>query len=204
MSKRERNKAQNRAAILAAGREVFAELGYGAASVRDIIRRTDLASGTFYNYFPDKESVFRAIMDEIATATFALVREARERATTVEEFVEDGFRAYFESLTSDPMTFAIVSRNAGTIRSMFDEPMFGVGVTQLEEDMRAAIVRGDLPDIDVELMAASMAGAAIEIGTRITQEDGAADLDRAVSFVSELFLGGIARMAAQRATVTSG
>ena len=52
--KREATKAANRAAILAAARVVFADIGFGAASVRDIIRRTDLATGTFYNYFPDK------------------------------------------------------------------------------------------------------------------------------------------------------
>jgi AcrR family transcriptional regulator len=64
--KRDRTKAQNRAAILGAAREVFAELGYDAAGVRDITRRTDLASGTFYNYFPDKEAVFREVLDESA------------------------------------------------------------------------------------------------------------------------------------------
>ena len=62
--KREATKAANRAAILAAARVVFADIGFGAASVRDIIRRTDLATGTFYNYFPDKESVLREILDE--------------------------------------------------------------------------------------------------------------------------------------------
>jgi AcrR family transcriptional regulator len=56
--RRERTKAANRASILDAAREVFAEHGYEAASVRDIIRGTDLASGTFYNYFPDKDAIF--------------------------------------------------------------------------------------------------------------------------------------------------
>src|SRR5205085_12006715 len=37
--KRERNKAANRAAILSAAREVFADIGYGASSIRDIVRR---------------------------------------------------------------------------------------------------------------------------------------------------------------------
>jgi AcrR family transcriptional regulator len=64
--RREQTKAHNRAAILAAAREVFAQLGYDAAGVRDVIRRTDLASGTFYNYFPDKEAVFRAVIDDSA------------------------------------------------------------------------------------------------------------------------------------------
>ena len=79
-SKRERNKAANRAAILQAGREVFVEIGFGAANVRDIIRRTDLAAGTFYNYFPDKESVFRALVEESAEEIRVRAREARRRA----------------------------------------------------------------------------------------------------------------------------
>src|SRR5439155_26452791 len=51
--RREATKQANRPAILDAARDVFAQLGYGAATVRDIVRRTDLATGTFYNYFPD-------------------------------------------------------------------------------------------------------------------------------------------------------
>ena len=55
----------NRDAILDAARDVFAEIGYGGTMVRDIIRRTNLASGTFYNYFNSKEAVFNALSDEI-------------------------------------------------------------------------------------------------------------------------------------------
>ena len=32
---------------------------------------TDLATGTFYNYFPDKEAVFRAVVREVVIATNA-------------------------------------------------------------------------------------------------------------------------------------
>ena len=65
--KREQTKIQNRQLILDAARQVFAELGYGATTVRDIIRATPLASGTFYNYFKSKEEVFQAIRDEVAS-----------------------------------------------------------------------------------------------------------------------------------------
>ena len=59
VGKREQTKVQNRQAILDAAREVFGELGYEAATVRDIIRRTGLAAGTFYNYYRSKEEVER-------------------------------------------------------------------------------------------------------------------------------------------------
>ena len=102
VGKRERTKAANREAILVAARRVFSDLGYGAASVRDIVRETDLATGTFYNYFPDKESVLRALVDEITGEARARVRAARTAATTLEGFVAGGFRAYFEFLAEDP------------------------------------------------------------------------------------------------------
>ena len=48
--------------------------------MRDIIRRTDLATGTFYNYFPDKESVLREILDETTGEIRVRVRAARRGA----------------------------------------------------------------------------------------------------------------------------
>ena len=51
--------------ILAAAKRVFADKGYEAATVSDIIRGTDLASGTFYNYFRSKDEIASAISHEI-------------------------------------------------------------------------------------------------------------------------------------------
>ncbi|MEA2275882.1 MAG: hypothetical protein QOI62_696 [Solirubrobacteraceae bacterium] len=191
--KRERTKAANRAAILAAGREVFSELGYGASSVRDVVRRTDLATGTFYNYFPDKEAVLRALVDEIATEARARVRSARLAASSVDGFVADGFRAYFEFLAGDRDTLALMRRNAGTIRTMFDEPALGAGVDELRADLQAGIDAGALPAHDADLMAAAMVGAAVEVGLRMVERD-PPDVEGAAAFVTDVFLGAFERM----------
>ena len=73
------NRKNNRDAILDAARDVFAEIGYGGTTVRDIIRRTNLASGTFYNYFDSKEAVFNALSDEIGMELRQLLRDVRQR-----------------------------------------------------------------------------------------------------------------------------
>ena len=146
--KREATKAANRAAILDAAREVFAEIGFGAASVRDIIRRTDLATGTFYNYFPDKESILVEILDETAEEVRARVRAARRGATSIEDFVRGGFEAYFRFLASDPLTLELLRRNAGTIRGLFDEPSVGAGTEELRDDLEAGIAAGVFPPHD--------------------------------------------------------
>ena len=188
--KREQTKAANRAAILAAARRVFCELGYGAATIRDIVRETDLATGTFYNYFPDKESVLHALLDQAAAEIRTRVREARKSSRTVEEFVEGGFRAYYGYLVEDPETFGLLRRNAGTIRSMFDEPTVGAGVEELRDDLAAGKRSGLLPDHDVEYMAAAMVGAGFEVAVRMLERD-PPDVDGAVAFVTRIFLAGL-------------
>jgi AcrR family transcriptional regulator len=191
--KREQTKVANRAAILAAARRVFSDMGYGAASVRDIVRGTDLATGTFYNYFPDKETVLRALVDEIAVEARARVRAARMAATSVEGFVADGFRAYFEFLVEDPETVALMRRNAGTIRTMFDEPALGAGIEELRADLEAAVATGRIPHHDADLMAAAMVGAAVEVGLRMVERE-PLDVEGAVALVTNVFLGAFERM----------
>jgi len=191
--KREATKAANRLAILVAGRSVFGELGYGAASVRDIVRHTDLATGTFYNYIPDKESVLRALVDEIATEARARVHAARLAADSPAGFVAGGFRAYFEFLAEDRETLALMRRNAGTIRAMFDEPALGAGMEELRADLQAGVASGALPPHDADLMAAAMVGAGVEVGLRMVDRD-PPDVESAVAFVTDVFLGAFDRM----------
>jgi AcrR family transcriptional regulator len=191
--RRAATKAANRAAILAAARTVFAELGYGGATVRDVIRRTDLASGTFYNYFPDKESLFRAVLEETAAKVRARVQAARQEAGSLEEFVWAGYHEYFGLLASDPEAFALMRRNSGTIRTMFDEPIFGAGIDELAADLRAAMSLGIVPQLDVDYMAAAMVGAALEVGVAMVRRD-PPDVDGATRFATQVFLGGIERL----------
>lgn len=193
VGKREQTKAANRSAILDAALQVFGELGYGAATVRDIVRRTDLATGTFYNYFPDKESVLHALLGDAATEARILVRAARRSSTDLESFVESGFRAYFGYLASDPLLFEMLRRNAGTIRAMYDEPVIGAGTVELAEDLRAGIAAGLIPELDAEYMARAMVGAAFEIAVLMLERE-PVDVDGAVAFISRLFLGGVQQL----------
>ncbi len=193
VGKRELTKAANRAALLRAGSEAFAELGYGAASVRDIVRRTELATGTFYNYFPDKESVLREIVEGVAEQVRARARAARQESSDLAGFVAGGFRAYYEVLAADRRFFELLRRNAGTIRAMFDEPTFFAGYEELEEDLRAAAAAGALPPVDVGYLAGAMVGAGFEVAVLMLDRE-PPDVEGAVAFVTALFLGGIERL----------
>ncbi|MDX6682845.1 MAG: hypothetical protein QOG94_2884 [Solirubrobacteraceae bacterium] len=197
LGRREATKLANRAAIISAARRVFAEMGYGSATVRDVVRRTDLASGTFYNYFPDKESLFRVVLEESAVEVRARVRAARRQAQSLEEFVAAGYREYFGFLASDPEAFELMRRNSGTIRAMFDEPIFGAGVEELAADLRAAIAVGIVPELDAEYMAAAMVGAALEVGVTMVRRE-PPDVEGATRFATTVLLGGMERLGRER------
>jgi AcrR family transcriptional regulator len=192
--RRELTKAANRAAILAAAREVFAEEGYGAASVRDIIRRTELASGTFYNYFPDKDAIFVALIAETGEEARRRVRAARRSARTAEEFVEGGYRAFFEFIVEDPERFAFMRRNLDTMRNRFGDAVLPAGTEELAEDLRAAIEAGHLPPVDVEYCAHAMIAVGLELGARLAERC-PPDVEGATRFASALFVGALERAA---------
>jgi AcrR family transcriptional regulator len=191
--KRERTKQANRHAILEAASRVFVEMGYGAATVRDIIRGTDLAAGTFYNYFPDKESVFRALMEDAAVRARERVRAGRLKGRTPAEFVRFGYLAYFEFMAEDPVSFDLIRRNAGTVRTLFDEPQLLAGTEELRADLDEAVTSGLLPAMDTEYVAAAMVGVGFEVAMRMMQRD-EVDPERAADFATTLFLGGLDRL----------
>jgi AcrR family transcriptional regulator len=195
VGRREHTRAANRAAILAAARELFSVGGYDAVSVRDIVRRTDLASGTFYNYFPDKHSIFRALVEETASEGRGRVRAARRGGSGAEGFIEGGFGAYFEFIASDPRTFVFLRRNAGTIREHFGDAFLPAGLAELEEDLRAAIESGQLPPLDLAYCARAMLAVALEVGEELLSRD-PPDIQGATRFVGALFSGGLERLTA--------
>ncbi|HXB51539.1 MAG TPA: helix-turn-helix domain-containing protein [Rhizomicrobium sp.] len=185
-SRREQTKIQNRETILAAARQVFAQLGFAAATVRDIIRATPLASGTFYNYFKSKEEVYQALRDEVALKVRPRLRDARRTAASREEFLAASFRAFF----------AFVAENRGETpqvpeRFRMDSPEVLEGFAELREDISAAVARGFLPATDVGELSAALTGVAFELAERVKA---GADVEATTQFATRLFLGGLAAL----------
>jgi AcrR family transcriptional regulator len=54
---------RSRAQILNAALKLFSHHGYGATSVQDIAEKAKVSKGNVYHHFPDKETIFRALLD---------------------------------------------------------------------------------------------------------------------------------------------
>ncbi len=59
-----RRRARVRADLLAAARQVFTTHGYHDATITEVIQLADVATGTFYLQFRDKEQLFVAVVEQ--------------------------------------------------------------------------------------------------------------------------------------------
>ena len=132
--------------------------------------------------------MLRALVDEIAVEARARVRAARTAATRSRASCAGGFRAYFEFLAEDPTTVALMRRNSGTIRAMFDEPALGAGI----DELRADLAGGDHRRADPAPRRRSDGGGdgrapGSRSALRMVERE-PLDVERAVAFVTDVFL----------------
>ncbi len=196
--RRQRAKAANRQAILEAARRVFARLGYDATTVRDIIRETELAAGTFYNYFKSKEEVFEALSDASTARFREHLAEVRRVAASFEDYVRGAYRAYFNFLASENAeAIAEETPHLALIGVRVDTPEMQAVFSEIRTDFERVLDGDPQRAIDTEFLTAACIGIAREMGDhmltrRPLNPDGAAE------FASEMVLAGVAAAAHTR------
>jgi AcrR family transcriptional regulator len=191
VGRREERKAQNRAKLLEAALKVFSEKGLGEATARDIVRETDLATGTFYNYFTDKEDAFRALLGEVFAQPRAATRERRQQPDVpLEQRVEDAFRAYFQWVVEERELVQVFRRNAGAIAVMDGGAAFELGIAELFEDMREWEEAGDIPPVDLDYFATGIVGMSFQVATHLVDRE-PPDVEGATRFCTRMFVGGL-------------
>jgi len=65
LGRREENKRIKRSRIEAEGIRLFLESGFERTSIEQIVAGSDIARGTFYLYFSDKEALFFSLIDVV-------------------------------------------------------------------------------------------------------------------------------------------
>jgi AcrR family transcriptional regulator len=103
----EQRSERSRTQILESALKLFSHRGYGATSVSDIAEKAGVSKGNVYHHFSDKETIFRALLDQyfvamsnpefpfnraLATGTFPenlenLGRAARETVKDYRQYV---------------------------------------------------------------------------------------------------------------------
>ncbi|QKZ17143.1 TetR/AcrR family transcriptional regulator [Streptomyces chartreusis] len=162
LSLRERNRLRTRRELLDAALEVFAESGYGLATVENIAARAGASKVTLYTYFPQgREELFRELYDEVN-------QEMIEKVSAI--YDEDGdHRARILAVTEALMEIG-QRPLIGRLYSI-DDPALDVALNP---------VRGHASRVCADLMASDLAAA---------RKSGAVKTKASTMAIAELLVG---------------
>jgi AcrR family transcriptional regulator len=104
---------------LQAARRVFALIGYEATTVRDIIRETDLASGTFYNYFKSKDELAIAVLETLMHDLALRIQEVTDTFEDPAQVYAFGIRTVLDTATTDMRWAQMLNRSEVIADAMF-------------------------------------------------------------------------------------
>ena len=189
--KRELTKVANRQAIMDAAREVFGELGYETATVRDIIRRTGLAAGTFYNYYRSKDEVYLALSAEGARQFAPLLKAQRAQSADWNEFVRAAIGAYFLFLSDAHKTWLARRPPEEVVPHVHGEtPEMAAVFNEVREAIVDEIAKGRAPAADPDYVAAACIAIARDVGERMLTRR-PIDTKGATEFAVAMIQGGL-------------
>lgn len=155
MTQEERSE-KSRQQILDAALRLFSHHGYGATSVRDIAEAAGLSKGNVYHHFPDKETIFRALLDRYfqamsqpdfpfnrALANGSFPENLEELGLAARDTVRD-YREYVALIYVDVVEFdgSHVRKFYEQMSERFDSFMKSHG---LEEQLRGKLAEGLSP-----------------------------------------------------------
>ena len=164
--KTRQKKDAKRTAMMQTAVQVFADKGYHAATVRDIVKEAGVAIGTFYFYFPDKETLFVYLYEETADFLVQSLAQAINGKQTLTRQVASGVQAYVNIALYEPaVVHLMLVGGIGAVPSLhnkrdtFRESM--VNLWQLPLDQ--AMDREQIPAQNTRRMAEAIAGGCDEV-----------------------------------------
>lgn len=95
-------KEERRDALMAAARQVFARKGLAASKMTDLAKAAGISYGLVYHYFPDKESVFAALVEDAVHQGIQLITQARQRPGSPWEQMVWLFTRMLENVREEP------------------------------------------------------------------------------------------------------
>jgi AcrR family transcriptional regulator len=182
---------RTRQRLLRAAETVFGEKGYEHASIADITREAEVALGTFYVYFQDKQSIFVEVVDELGTRLRRLIAEAVAGCEDRLAVEREGLRTFFQFASQHRNLYRIVRQaefvDEACYRRYYDRFAQGYVV-----GLKRAMDAGELRRLDPEAVAYCLMGIGDFLGMRWVLWEGEAGLERVLDTAMDFIRHGLA------------
>ncbi|MBO8141321.1 MAG: TetR/AcrR family transcriptional regulator [Firmicutes bacterium] len=180
--------------ILRAAADVFADKGYYAAAVDDIVRASDTSKGSFYHFFPNKQGVFLSLVDHMYAVLLGRVEAAIERERGALNKVDAALRAVVAEFSRHRRLSRILLIEAKGLGHAFNDKLFQLhsGFAGLiRRYLDRAVAEGSIAPVDTELAAYAWLGAINEVVIRWLHTGQPDPLERALPELRAMLLRSI-------------
>jgi AcrR family transcriptional regulator len=145
--------ARTRARLMDAAVGVFARQGIEAASVNEIAQAADVANGTFYNHFKDKDEIVAVVAFAIAGDVAQRLDEAMVDLEDAAERTSFATRQFIELATSAPDWGRALVRAVEYLPEL-RRRVTGFARADIERGVRDGVFKVQLDDLLVDLFGA--------------------------------------------------
>lgn len=180
-----------RAGLLAAGRRLFATLGYDAVSAEQIVAEAGVTRGALYHHFDGKAGLFEAVF--LAIEAELIAQFPLEELVGDDPFaaLQGGVGRFLDlSLNAEVQQITLLDAPAVLGWSRWQEIEAEHGLGLIQAGLEAAIGAGQLPDLPAAELANALLGALTESALAVARaEDQQAARSRAESVLVALLEG---------------
>jgi AcrR family transcriptional regulator len=167
---RSRHAEATRRAVLAAARGSFGKKGYAQTSVDEIAAEARVTKGAVYHHFAGKEALFRAVHAEVEAEAQARAAAARDpRESPIDQIVAV-VHAYLDAALDEEIRRITLIDGPALLGLEPDGPADQQpGHADARLFIAAAIARGQIVDLDPDLLAHLIGGLALQGGLLIAR-----------------------------------
>jgi AcrR family transcriptional regulator len=187
----ERRRERTRRELLAAATRVLAAKGFHDTKISDIAAAADVGVGTFYLHFPDKETLFDAVVDDTVVRLKATVDAARAHAADARDEMLAANAAFFRFAQENREVFKIVFGHAAAYNDLIRRAQ-ALFIADLENTVRAGIARGLFAPLEPALVAQAVVGMATQMISWWTANE-SVPIETLIETTTTLALHGIAK-----------
>jgi AcrR family transcriptional regulator len=161
-----------RAALLSAGRELFAAKGFAGTPREEIVERAGVTRGALHHHFGRKEDLFRAVFEEVEADLGGRIMEAAIVGTDAMVQLRLGCQAFLDAAL-DPAVQRIVLLDAPAVLGWqaWREADARHGLGLVTEALRAVIDAGLIAPQPVEPLAHLLLAALNEAALLVADAD---------------------------------
>jgi AcrR family transcriptional regulator len=188
LGKRASQKLQVRDRLMKEGLALFSGQGLEKTTVADIVEKSEIARGTFYNYFPDTQALFDALIEELNQNVKGAIQQTRKESSNVYDYLFGTFKNYFELIGTPEMIQFHILNQAHIRQSSYQSDIIKTIVKNLNRDLKSDLkIKAFTEKYEFLLLSFMLVGAPPELFLATHTSDINLSSDQLATFLAKLF-----------------